>query len=551
VYSTIKEEITSLLHEALLKAEEKGMLPPIGKSINIPLETPRYPSHGDLSSSIAFLLTQGSSARPIEVAHSLVGLIQIDKELVGHLEVAGRGFINFFIAPSRLHRFLREFDEMPLPDIGKGRRVLIEFVSSNPTGPLHVGHGRGAVLGDVLANLLEATGFKAEREYYINDVGNQIQALGRSLKARYLELLGVEHEWPEDGYQGEYLIEIARALLEERKDGCQDFPVDFFAEYALGHITEEMKTTLLNFGVRFDHWISEKGLYKMGTLNKTIQDLKERGYIYEQEGAFWFRASLFGDEKDRVLIRETGEPTYFAGDLAYHLNKYKRGYDRLINIWGQDHHGYAPRIKAAISAFGYSKDTLDILLYQMVSLLRDGKPVAMSTRRGEFVTLSEILEEVGRDAARFYYLMQSSRAHLDFDLELAKQKSTDNPVYYVQYAHARISSIFAQASKRGIRLPPAKEVNLSLLNLKEELEIITKLETLREEITNCVINYEIHRLTTYLIELVSKFHSYYKHHRIISQDLAKTAARLILVRTVQMTIKKVLGLLGISAPERM
>lgn len=551
MYSTIKEEITFLLQEALSRQREKGIFLPAKRPRSITLGAPRHSSHGDLSSSIAFLLAKESGATPIEIADSLVESIEIDDTLIERVEVAGGGFVNFFIAPTRLYSFLREFEDIDFPNIGCEARVLIEFVSSNPTGPLHVGHGRGAALGSVLANVLEATGFKVDREYYINDVGNQVQTLGRSLKARYLELLGSEYEWPPDGYRGEYLVETAKTLLSERGSGAQDYDLAFFSEYAIRLIREGIVSTLSDFGVRFDNWVSERELHESGELNGAIQILKDNGHTYEREGAIWFKTSLFGDDKDRVLIRENGEPTYFAGDLVYHLNKYKRGYDKLINIWGQDHHGYAPRIKAALSAFKCPEDSLEILLYQMVSLLREGKPAAMSTREGEFVTLSSVLNEVGPDAARFYFLMQSPRAHLDFDLELAKKKSADNPVYYVQYAHARISSILDKAKKMGIELTSPKEVDLSCLELREELAIIIKLEGLREEVASCVRNYEPQRLTAYLIELTSMFHSYYNHHRIISQDLSKTAARLLLVRVIQMTIKKVLDLLGISAPEKM
>lgn len=538
-----------MLEQALSKGKAEGALPPI-KDAKILLETPRHRGHGDLSSSIAFLLAKESKSTPHDVANSIVKFIPIDRKLVDRIEVAGPGFINFFIAPPRLHKFLQDFEDVEFPDIGGGKKILIEFASANPTGPLHVGHGRGAALGDVLANLLEATGFKVEREYYINDVGNQIQTLGHSLKVRYLELIGVEADWPPDGYQGEYLVDIAKTLFSEKGSDGQNYDLTFFSRYALKYIIDEIKTTLTNFGVRFTFWISEEELHKTGELDKVIQALKEKGLTYEQEGALWFKASSLGDEKDRVLIRESGEPTYFAGDLTYHLNKYSREYEELINIWGQDHHGYAPRIKAALSAFNLPEGYLKIILYQMVSLLREGRPVAMSTRQGEFVTLDEVLKEVGRDAARFYFLMQSPRAHLDFDLELAKKKTADNPVFYIQYAHARISSIFAQAEKKEIE-PFPREVDLAGLGLKEELNIITKLEGLSEEIVSCAKNYEPQRLTTCLIELASMFHSYYNHHRIISQDVSKTAARLVLIRAIQMTIKRVLEILGVSAPEKM
>lgn len=548
--STIKEEIAFLLKEALVKGEEIGALPP-ARDLTIPLEIPRHRGHGDLSSSIAFLLARESGSTARELANSLVSLIPSDKDLVERIEVAGQGFINFNIAASRLHRFLGGFEDVVLPDIGKGKRILIEFVSSNPTGPLHIGHGRGAALGDTLANLLEATGFKVEREYYINDVGTQIQTLGRSLKARYLQLLGEPLSLPQDGYKGEYLVDIARKLLSEKGADLRDDGEEGFASFGLRCIIEEMRETLSNFGVRFDRWISEEELHKSGKLNKAIEILKEKGLAYHHQGALWFKASIFGDEKDRVLIRESGEPTYFAGDLAYHLNKYSRDYEGLIDIWGQDHHGYAPRLQAALSAFGCKEGYLRIILYQMVSLLRDGRPAAMSTRQGEFVTLDEVLKEVGRDACRFYFLMQSPRAHLDFDLELAKKRSTDNPVFYVQYAHARISSIFSQAKEKGIGVLPREKVDLSLLNLKEELALITRLEGLAEEVVLCVRNLEPQRLVTYLLGLAAIFHSYYNHHRIISSDLSKTAARMVLVGAVQMTIKKVLHLLGVSAPEKM
>jgi arginyl-tRNA synthetase len=551
MYHTIREEIASLFYKALHNLRKEKIFPASKDIERIPLEVPRNPTHGDLSSSIAFSLAKETGLTPYELAHKIVDLMEPDPGLVERVEVKGGGFINLFISPARILRYLKDFRGPVLPDIGKGEKVLIEFVSANPTGPLHIGHGRGAVLGDVLANLLEAIGYEVKREYYINDMGNQMRSLGESLKARYLQSIGEEPDWPEDGYKGEYLVKFALDLKEEKGEECRKEKTEFFTQYALEQLLEETRLTLSNIGVNFDRWISEKWIYGSGSLERLIELMKARDCVYTKEGALWFASTRSGDDKDRVLIRSDGVPTYFAMDLTYHLFKYQRGYRTLINVWGQDHHGYAPRITAALSNLGFEENLPKIILYQLVAIVRDGKPCTMSTREGEFITLDEVTQEVGRDALRFYLVMRGADTHLDFDLDLAKRRSMDNPVFYVQYAHARICSILRKAKGRGIRIPCEKDMDLSPLRLKEELDIILKIEGFGEEIVKYAKNYEPHPLTSYLIELASMFHSYYNHHRILVPSSSLRNARLVLVNAIKETIKKGLDLLGVQAPERM
>lgn len=549
MWPTIRGEIASLFCKAIFQLRKEGL--PLREIQRIPLETPREPTHGDISSSIAFLLAKETGIRPYELANRIARYIEQRKDLFDRVEVKGGGFINLFISSARILKSLEEFDEPIVPDIGKGERVLVEFVSANPTGPLHIGHGRGAVLGDVIANMLEATGYAVEREYYINDVGNQMKLLGESLMARYLQLIGEEAELPRDGYKGEYLSRLARDLKDEKGEEVRQEGVEFFTRYALKHLLKETRLTLSNLGIRFDNWISEEWIRDSGILSQLIEAIRPKGYTYTKDEALWFASTKSGDDKDRVLIRKDGTPTYFAIDLAYHLFKYKRGYNRLINVWGQDHHGYVPRIMGALAALGFEENLPRIILYQLVSLVRDGRPFSMSTREGEFITLDDVIQEVGKDAVRFYLLMRGADAHLDFDLELAKKRSLENPVFYVQYAHARISSLFSKAKDKGIRLPEKGNVDLRPLRLKEELDLILKIEGFGEEVARCARGCEPHPLTSYLIELASMFHRYYNHHRILTSSPPLRDARLFLLIAIKKTLRKGLDLLGIQAQERM
>ncbi|MBW2054019.1 MAG: arginine--tRNA ligase, partial [Deltaproteobacteria bacterium] len=440
-------------------------------------------------------------------------------------------------------------------DMGQGQKVLVEFVSTNPTGPLHVGHGRGAALGDALARILSATGYDVSREYYVNDTGNQARTLGRSVLYRYLEIYGREVEFTNNLYQGDYIKDLAAEVKEREQDRFLNMPEDEAVEvlypWAIERVLEGIKDDLASFNIKFDRYFSEKSLDEEGKLTQTLDDLKARGHIYEKDGAVWFRSSSFGDDKDRPVIKSNGDTTYVTPDLVYHREKFLRGYDRLINILGADHHGYVPRLKAGIEAMGFDRTRLKVLLVQMVNWLRGGTPVAMSTRAGEYVTVKEVLDEVGPDAARFIFLSRRPESRLDFDLDVAKSKTSENPVFYVQYAHARITSVFRTASQEGIDLPGPEEADLALLANEEEMALIKHLATFPDLVEGAAANLEPHRVTHYLTELAGLFHPYYNHHRFIGQDAALSEARLYLARCIQQTLANGLELLGVNAPESM
>jgi arginyl-tRNA synthetase len=433
--------------------------------------------------------------------------------------------------------------------------VQIEFVSANPTGPLHLGHGRGAAVGAALANLLKAAGYQVDREYYINDAGRQVKLLGLSVFAAYQQLLGNEYPLPEDGYKGAYVEDIAREFLKEQggkytQERCENVS-DVFIDFAYLRILSGIKKDLEDFGISFDIWQSERELFSSGDVEKAMSDLKQKDYIYEKDGALWFRATAFGDEKDRVIIKQDGECTYFASDIAYHRKKIEKRYDKLIDIWGADHHGYIPRMHAVIEALGYPKEKLRVVLVQMVTLLRGGKPVQMSKRAGEFVTLKEVTDEVGADTTKFIFLTRRSDSHLEFDLETAKAQSSENPVFYVQYANARINSIFTHAREKAIAVDDFSDTDLNVLSLPEELRIIKKLLTYPMVFEGAVNAHEPHRITFYLQELAGMFHPYYNRCKVVTEDPALTAARLALCEAVRIVLKDGLELLGITAPEKM
>jgi arginyl-tRNA synthetase len=495
---------------------------------------------------------------PRDLAEDLAARLDLPSHLVERVEVAGAGYINLYLKADwwrgGLREVLHQGEGYGKAEVGNGRRVLVEFVSANPTGPLHVGHGRGAALGDALANLLSFMGFEVKREYYINDAGTQMEILGRSVWARYQEILGMDASFPENGYQGEYIRDLAFELTREREKGLLDLPpgegIDLCRKFASARILEGIRQDLGLFGVSFDEWFSESSLYEHNELPRAIAELEERGLTYRKEGALWFSSSRFGDDKDRVLIRETGEPTYFASDVAYHADKFRRGFSLLIDIWGADHHGYIPRMKALVQALGHPADSLQVLLVQLVNLLRGAKPVAMSTRAGEFISLEEVISEVGADAARFLFLTRRCDSHLDFDLEVAKAQSMENPVYYVQYAHARLCSVAREAKKAGYDLARL-EPDLSLLSGEEDLSLIKALVLYPEVLQASAFAYEPHRITTYLQELASRIHSYYNKYRFLSEDRARSEARLYLAQAMLIVLRSGLSLLGVAAPERM
>ena len=494
--------------------------------------------------------------KPRELAQRIA--CAIDHPLLDTAEVAGAGFINLRMKKdwwfSGFSRLLKDPESFGSLTLGKGKRVQVEFVSANPTGPLHIGHGRGAAVGDSLARILEKAGYQVEREYYVNDAGHQIRLLGESLWARCMELNNKKVDFPPDGYQGAYVVELAAEALHEFPD-LLDLPkeeaVGTLAKWGMEKILHEIQEDLEAFGVRFDSWFSERWLYENGLVNKALEKLREKGLLYEKDGATWFASSRFGDDKDRVVVKANGEPTYLASDIAYHALKAERGFHLLVDVWGADHHGYVPRIKAALEALGYRNHLLKVLLIQMVNLIRGGEKVSMSTRQGKFVTLRELVEEVGKDAVRFTFLTRKCDAHLDFDIDLAKSQSEDNPVFYVQYAHARISSIFRTAEERGIPVPSWAEVDLSPLELETEMALMKKALQFPDLVEAAALNLEPHRLTYYLHDLAAAFHGYYNHHRVLLEDKPLREARMALVKGVQEVIKEGLRLLGVEAPSKM
>lgn len=555
----MKDNLTVIVQRALETMVSEGRL---AGPVPIPrIEITRDRKFGDYATGIAMVLSGKSGGNPRELAGEIAQVIRAadhGRELED-VSVAGPGFINMTMSQLFWNRILKsvlsEGAAFLRTSIGAGKKVQVEFVSANPTGPLHVGHGRGAALGDALANILECCGYQVQREYYINDAGNQIQTLGRSVYTRYLQAIGKDIPFPEEGYRGEYIREIAQSLREregERFLGMvEEKAVHAIAELASNFILEDIRSDLGEFGVQFDRWFSERTLLEKGRVQETLADLESRGCIYRQDGAVWFHSTQRGDDKDRVMVKSDGSHTYFASDVAYHRDKFERGFDRVVDIWGADHHGYVARMKAAALALGREEDDLQVLLLQLVNLLRKGQPVAMSTRAGEFVTLREVREEVGRDAARFIFLTRKADSKLDFDLDLAKEKSNDNPVYYVQYAHARICSILRNADEKGIPIPLPDEVDPSLLVLPEERELIRSMAALPEVLENVALAMEPHRVTTWLRDIATILHSYYFQHRVLSGDAALTRARMGLVIGVRTVLSEALSLLGVSAPERM
>lgn len=590
----MKKDLATLIKSALDKLTSDGVLP-ADLSVNVQIDRTRDASHGDFASNIAMMASKTAKSKPRDLAEKIVAALP-ESSKVAKVEIAGPGFINFTLSADAsfavVGAILEAGEAYGHSTIGQDRPVQVEFVSANPTGPLHVGHGRGAAYGAAVADLLAAVGFKVHREYYVNDAGRQMDILAASVWLRYLDLCGEnendELPFPANGYQGDYVWDVAAALHREHGDefrhaaeivltnlpkdepdgGDKETYIDAVIHRAkellgdiayrkvfdagLNSILDDIRRDLEGFGVVYEEWFSERQLTEDGAVGRAIERLKDASHLYEQDGAWWFRSTEFGDEKDRVVVRDNGQTTYFASDIAYHMQKLERGFERVIDVWGADHHGYVPRVKAALSALGDDTSKLDVLLVQFAVLYRGGEKVQMSTRSGEFVTLRELREEVGDDAARFFYVMRKCEQHMDFDLDLAKSQSNDNPVYYIQYAHARVCSVFRQMAEKGMAFNQENGLNnISVLTESHEQSLLTGLSRYPEIVENAALNHEPHQVAHFLRDLANDFHTYYNAHQFLVEDSQLRDARLCLIQATQQVLANGLSLLGVSAPESM
>ena len=553
----VTEQVRKEIEQGILQAKADGRFD-FAEMPAFIVEVPKDKSHGDFATNAAMLLTKQAKVKPRDIAQAIVDSLNKDSKLIEKVEIAGPGFINFYLSQNWLYDILPVVEAQDTAygsvDIGKGEKVQVEFVNANPTGLLHMGNARGGALGDSLANLLKMAGYDVTKEFYINDAGNQIVNLGLSLEARYRQLLGETGcEIPENGYHGQDIIDTAQRIVDAVGDSYLQLPEAERQEKMIATALDEkiaaIKSGLADFGVEYDVWFSETTLHESGAVKEVVDLLTEKGLTYEKDGAIWLKTTDFGEEKDEVLIRSNGIPTYFAADIAYHKNKFDRGFKRVINIWGADHHGHVARMKRSMDAIGYNGDDLTVLLMQLVRLYQNGEVVRMSKRTGQYVTLQELIEDVGKDAARYFFIMRNPDSHLDFDLDLAKEQSSDNPVYYVQYAHARINSILKATGKA---VPKAADCDLTLLKDEAELELIRKIANLPTEVAYAAEQLEPYRMARYATELATLFHSFYNSCRVINEDNeALTNARLVLVNTARITLRNVLTMLGVSAPERM
>lgn len=586
----LKAHLIPLLEKTVATLQQQQQLP-AELPVSINLERSKDKAHGDFACNIAMVLAKPAKMNPRQIATLIVEQLAED-DVLAKAEIAGPGFINLFLTEKAklqvVNDVITQTGQYGLSKVGAGKKVQVEFVSANPTGPLHVGHGRGAAYGSVVSSLLKAVGFDVHREYYVNDAGRQMDILATSVWLRYLELLGETFTFPSNGYRGEYIRDIAAELQQKHGDsflrkadavfegvptdepqgGDKEAHIDGLTQQAkqllgaadyrtvfdigLNAILGDIRDDLAEFGAEYDEWFSERSLVESGVVDEAIETLKSADMLYQDNGAWWFRSTAFGDEKDRVVVRDNGQATYFASDIAYHLHKYQRGFDQIIDIWGADHHGYIPRVNAAVQALKQDADKLKVLLVQFAVLYRGTEKVGMSTRSGEFVTLRELREEVGNDAARFFYVLRSADQHMDFDLELAKSQSNDNPVYYVQYAHARVCSVFRQLAERGIDWDQKSGfASLELLSTDHEQALLTMLARYPEVLELAAINYTPHVLAHYLMDLARDFHTYYNAYQFISDDIALTQSRLTLIAAVRQVIANGLGLMGVSAPQTM
>jgi len=582
----MKDQLQDLLKKCIQDLINEGLINEMPPKVR--LDHTKDKSHGDYATNIALMLAKQAKTSPLELAKIIVNQLE-DASFIKKTEIAGPGFINFFLSDASSTSIVSEIIELGemygKSEIGKGQSILLEYVSANPTGPLHVGHGRGAAYGATVSNLLRNIGFKVDNEYYVNDAGRQMDILTVSIFLRYLSLCGEQIRFPDNGYQGQYINDIADSIVVESgesfkqsadivfenicKDGIEggdkeshidelivrakDLLGDNFQtifQVGIESILGGIKDDLADFGVRFEKWFSEQSLIDSGLSESCITRLKDSGHIYKKDGALWFKTTNYGDEKDRVVVRDNGNHTYFASDIAYHLEKLERGYDKIINVWGADHHGYIPSVKASIGALGHKPDKLEILLVQFANLYRGGQKVQMSTRSGSFVTLEDLRKEVGNDAARFFYILRKSEQHMDFDLDLAKSKTNENPVFYIQYAHARICSVFRQANEKGFE-SNLEDANLSLLTEEVEKNILRELSRYKSVIESAAIQYEPHQLAYYLRDLATQFHSYYNACTFILEDQDLTQARLSLIHAAKQILRNGLSILGVGAPESM
>ncbi|MCW8931577.1 MAG: arginine--tRNA ligase [Gammaproteobacteria bacterium] len=585
----MKEALQQLISQAIQSLIDNGSL-----SVDMPvikIDRTRDKAHGDFAVNVAMILAKPARKNPREIASQIIAAIP-ESDFVEKIEIAGPGFINFYVSNDSIQNVVKQVieqnDRYGCSDVGAGKRVQVEFVSANPTGPLHVGHGRGAAYGATLANLLNAIGYKVHNEYYVNDAGRQMDILATSVWLRYLEHHKVAIVFPANAYKGDYILNIVAEITHEHgdtylasaEDVMSDLPADepdggdkelhidalilkakallgdnryrYVFELALNSILDDIREDLSGFGVNYDEWYSERSLMDKGLVNKGIERLRSSDHVYELKGALWFRSTTFGDDKDRVVQRDNGQTTYFASDIAYHMDKFDRGYEQVIDVWGSDHHGYVPRVKAALNALGHNADALDVLLVQFANLYRGGEKVQMSTRSGSFVTLRELREEVGSDAARFFYVMRKCEQHLDFDLDLAKSKSSDNPVYYIQYAHARICSIFRQLDEKSLAFDQSLGLdNLSSLTEEHEKDILQQMAKYPEVVYAAASQHEPHLIAHYLRELANALHTYYNAHHFIVDDEKLRNARLVLIFATRQVLKNGLALLGVSAPDEM
>jgi arginyl-tRNA synthetase len=553
----VKERIQALLKEALQKLMYEGKIPACSVE-TLGLSIPANKEFGDFASNAAMVLASQAKRKPRDIAVIIKEALDPRTDVFQRIDIAGPGFINLVVSPAMWVGVLSEvLGQGPLfgtSDYGAGEKVQVEFVSANPTGPLHVGHGRGAAVGDTLARILRAAGYDVQSEYYINDVGNQMNMLGLSVLSRYRELNGTEASFPENGYKGDYIRDISQAMKDARGNELLSMDegeaVAVCRQYAADFILEGIKEDLGLFNVHFHNWFSEASLYRDNKVESMLAYLKSIDLSYEDDGALWFRTTKFGDEKDRVLRKQDGSLTYFAPDIAYHKDKLDRGFKKVIDIWGADHHGYVPRMRAAIEGLGAQKEAFHALLIQLVSLVRNGQPVQMSTRSGEFVTLREIIDEVGKDVCRYFFMMRKSDAQLVFDLDLAKKKSDENPVYYIQYAHARICSILRNAVEQGLE-PDAGGFDPTRLGSVDDLDMIKLIASYPDVVVSSAADLEPHRIAYYVLDLATAFHRFYNRNRVITDDRGLTTARLTLISGVKQVLANALSLMGISAPESM